>query len=121
MRNSLYLVLTLITLAVLFTCEDNQQNEDGYNICGVTNPEWFMALIEEVESDSMLYFGSVIYRCTYSGDYYFYLDYPLSSCAYCRLYDCDGDLVVWADNNERNDFLEYKTDEKIIWRLGDWN
>ncbi len=101
-------------------CEEEQRNyEEEYNICGVKNPDWFMKLIEEIESDSLYYGGSIILQHEYINTYFFHLDIPVSSCAYCRLYDCNGNLVEWSSEAEFQDYLDNRTNETIIWPWGD--
>ncbi len=44
MHKSLYSLLIVLPFAFFIACEDNKQIDDGYNICDVTNPDWFMVL-----------------------------------------------------------------------------
>lgn len=117
MRNILFISFVLsLSLFLYYGCEEEQRNsEEGYIICGVKNPDWFMNLIEEIENDSLYYGGSVIYQHKYQNTYFFHLDIPVSSCAYCRLYDCDGNLVEWSSETEFQDYLDNRTNETIIW------
>lgn len=108
----------VLTIALLL-CQGCEMNEDepenGFIICGVKNPDWFMVLIEEIESDSLYYGGSIIYQHEYEGSYLFHLNIPLSSCVYCRLYDCAGNLVEWSSTEEFEDYLQHRTNETVVW------
>jgi hypothetical protein len=97
-------------------CEEkNQNSKEAYVICGIKNPDWFMNLIDEIGNESS-YVGSIIYQHTYKSNYYFHLEIPVSSCMYCRIYDCDGNLVEWSSVQ---DYLDNRTNEIIIWHWGD--
>lgn len=111
-------MLLLITLAVgslLSLGCNNAEPEEEYIICDVTNPAWFMELIEEAESKPLYYAGSVIYQHKYKSSYLFHFEIPVSSCAYCKVYDCDGNLIEWSSDEEFTDYLNNRTDETIIW------
>jgi len=83
----------ILNLALISSCGENHNNCDyAYIICGVKNPKWFTDLIEEIENNSF-YIGSVIYQHEYQSAFLFHLEIPLSSCAYCKIYDCDGTIV----------------------------
>jgi len=117
----IFIVLVLGFNVILFEGCEEESSISGkeYIICGETNPDWFLNLIEEVESDTLYYAGSIIYQYEYSDSYFFHLTIPLSSCAYCRLYNCDGNIVEWSSETEFQDFLENRTNEIIIWPSGD--
>lgn len=117
--NQLLIGLLIFGLFAYNGCEkDQQMNEEEYDICGVINPDWFMDLIEEIEND-LYYAGSIIYSHEYNSDYLFHLEIPVSSCAYCRIYDCVGNLVELSSEAEFQDYLQNRSNETIIWHWED--
>ncbi|MFB0517050.1 MAG: hypothetical protein ACETWG_10685 [Candidatus Neomarinimicrobiota bacterium] len=120
--NSYLKPTVLIVSVILFfpSCEEPEENScyDEYNICGEMNPDWFMELIEEAESE-LYYMGSVIYQHEYRGSYLFHFEIPVSSCAYCRIYDCDGHLKEWTSQEQFEDYLNNRKDEKVVWHWHD--
>ena len=68
----------------------------------------------EIE-DNESYWGSKIYRHKYENEFYYHLEVPVSSCAYCDLYEFYGDKVSWS-TNEIEEYLSNRKEEKIIWR-----
>lgn len=110
------LILLLITFIVGFACEKKAHNDSAdINVCGTTNPEWIVEMIDDITDNSSYYAGSKLieYQCT-SG-YYYYLEVPLSSCAYCTVYDCDGSLVEFSDDYTIGDFTNSIQFQKQIW------
>ena len=40
---------------------------------------------------------------------------PISSCAYCEMYDEFGNLFEFSDNEELADFLANRKNQYIVW------
>ncbi len=76
-------------------------------------PEW---LKEKIDSISVIqfYHGAKVYRYTWNGNYVYHIMIPISSCAYCELYDYYGNKTEFT-NDEFSDFLNTKTGEILIW------
>ena len=110
-------IIIVMTILISGNCEWPAEPEGAsyreYNICGAINPDWFMELIEEAESDP--YYLSAIYQHEYGGSYLFHFDSGISSCMYCRIYDCEGHLKEWASQEEFEDYLNNRQDEQVIW------
>lgn len=99
--------LILISILVLFMSSCNKENNPD-------NPQWLEELIIEIQNDEF-YVGSKIYRHQYENEFYYHLEIPLSSCAFCNLYEFNGDQVIWS-HEELEDYLKSREKEKIVWR-----
>lgn len=80
-------------------------------------PDWFQPQIKELESSGECY-DCTITQITYFNKFYYHLYCGYWSCMYCKLYDNEGNLVEW-ENEDFNNFLENKNSEKVIWECGD--
>lgn len=93
---------------LLLNCNDEKPNDTD-------NPIWLEELIDEIENDSS-YVNSIIYRHTWKNDYYYHLYIYYSSCQYCNVYNNAGVIIDWESENNLNDYLNNRKDEKIIWQ-----
>lgn len=52
-------------------------------------PTWLKAKIDSISSNPE-YFGTKVYRYEWKGYLVYHIEIPISSCAYCELYDQKG-------------------------------
>ena len=48
-------------------------------------------------------------------EYIYHISIPVSSCAYCELYNQDGNKML-LDNNMFNNFLNNKKNKVLVWK-----
>jgi len=77
-------------------------------------PEWLTPKIENFEKPGECY-GCAVTRIEYNNQFYYHLYCGIWSCMYCQLYDSQGNLVNW-DQNQFNDFFKKKKNETVIWQ-----
>lgn len=75
-------------------------------------------LIKNIQDDNY-YAGAIIYRREWRVQYDYHLMIPLSSCAYCDVYDQNGKKVVWRDWPLMDDYLRNRKNEQVIWGWND--
>jgi len=83
----------------------------------VENPAWLTELINKIKTDSS-YTGSKIYKHEWKSSDYYELNQPISSCLFCKVYNKDGKLVNWSDEDMES-YLNERKNEEVIWQWGD--
>jgi thioredoxin-related protein len=78
------------------------------------NPQWINTMVDTIKTQDS-YWGSIIYRHDWKSKYYYHLMIPLSSCAYCNVYDENGEKVNWSTENSQ-DYMQNRKNEVIIWK-----
>jgi hypothetical protein len=76
-------------------------------------PEQIQARIGDLTGPE--YAGTIIYRYDWRNAQYYHVMIPISSCAFCEMYDEFGNLFEFADNEELADFLANRKNEFIVW------
>ncbi len=99
-----YILIILITVTI-FACkkEDND----------IVLPNWMQEMTDTLETKDY-YWGSKIYRHEWKTNYYYHIEIPLSSCAYCNVYKENGESVDWGIE-DIEDYWKNKKNEKIMW------
>lgn len=108
----LILNYSLISL-LLVGCSDSVGPFD----CATDAPNWLSTRLESL-SPSSDYIGTTVYRYEWRGAPVYHIEIPVSSCAYCELYDQTGEQMEFADEAEFQDFLENKANEA---QVCEWN
>lgn len=115
---SLQLLLSIIWLLFLFSCEKETSNPElSPKICGVDNPfnqlDWLQQLISS-NTSCTVYNGAKLFSYRYSGIEVFYFINPANSKATCTsaVYNCQGNRLEIAD---WQDFEVNRTNEKLLW------
>ena len=112
MKNPKTALCVVAVLTFLSACEHESE------MLSPEMPDWLAQLIENIEGDDY-YAGAVIYRHEWRGQYYYHLMIPLSSCAYCDVYDQNGKKIEWTGKQQEfEDYLNNRKNEKVVWR---WN
>ncbi|MGE5812370.1 MAG: hypothetical protein ACM339_12760 [Ignavibacteria bacterium] len=106
-------ISSLLSIAFL-SCQKNSLVEP-FNYERDT-PLWLKEKIDYMSTNHD-YFGSKIYRYKWNEKYVYHIMIPISSCAYCELYDQDGIKIQFNDDSF-SDFLENKKDEVLVWEWG---
>ena len=78
-------------------------------------PEWLSQKITEIEN-SNYYFGTVVYRHQWNLKFYYHIMIPVESCAFCKVYDVNGNKIVWSDQSFQ-DYFENRYNEAVIWQF----
>ncbi len=76
-------------------------------------PDWLSNLIADRQNDPH-YWGTIVYRNIWHNRYYYYFFVPISSCAFCEVYEYSGNKVDW----HKNDIMDYsnnRKDETIVY------
>ena len=102
----------IILVLVLFQFSCNKEETPPLEV-----PDFLHPQIEELENSGECY-GCTITKISFNNSFYYHLYCGYWSCMYCNLYDNNGNLVQW-EQEEFSDFLENKTVEQVIWKCGD--
>ena len=113
MHRRAYFYVFVFCLIFIVSCSRDYSTLDAL----AQNPEWLTQLIAEIENEKY-YAGAVIYRHQWHSKFYYHLMVPLDSCAYCRAYDTNGNIIEWT-NESFQDYLENRKNEVVIWGYGD--
>jgi len=105
MRTILF-ILSFITLLGCDKKDDNNSLEQ--------NPKWLVDSISTIDKDPQCN-KDTIYRHTWKSQFYYHFFGYYSSCMYCRVYNYEGKIVSWK-NEDFNDYLLNKKNETIIWK-----
>ncbi len=86
----------------------------GIFVCEKDTPVWLKAKIEPTDA----LYGTRVYRYEWRGESVYYIENPISSCAYCELYDQDGAKIQLTDDPAFQDFLMNSENRTLIceWR-----
>jgi len=103
-----------VLLSIMIVSCDGEGDDSEYEICGKNDPDWFISLIESLETDSTSFRNANVAEFEYNGESLFHVMNPLSSCLYCYVYDCDGNLVEWPSVD---DFQDYEQNREYIAHL----
>jgi hypothetical protein len=103
-------ILIFLFLALLTIC-CNESNSVSYDN---DTPAWLRQKIDDM-SVNINYYGARIYRYEWTGKYIYHIMIPISSCAYCEVYDQFGNKVIFKDDYMFQDFITNKKNEIIIW------
>ncbi len=68
-------------------------------------------------SSNREYYGTNVYRYEWKQNYIYHIMIPISSCAYCELYDSRGKKIK-LNENEFSSFLQTKSNKIIVWEWG---
>jgi len=77
-------------------------------------PDWMKAKIDSISSIPNNV-GTRVLRYEWRGEFIFYIEVPISSCAYCELYDQEGAKIQFTVPGTFEDFLLNKQNEIIVW------
>jgi len=103
-------LIPLLLISVLFFSCEKFNTE-------FRQPVWVQKMTDTLETNDF-YWGSKIYRHEWKSDYYYHLNIPVSSCAYCNIYNKNGESVDWQ-KEDMEDYLENRKNEQIVWRWQD--
>jgi hypothetical protein len=102
-------ILLLVFLFIQFSCQT-----DKTPITNLSTPEWLNSYIEEIQ-DNPDYYGTKIYRYEWREKFVYHVMIPISSCAYCEVYDQSGIKIDFRDDSNFQDFLNHKKNEVVVW------
>lgn len=102
----------MIILFLVLSCK-NGHIADSFDD-GDDTPGWLETKITEM-SENPEYYGTIVTRCTLHGQPIYHIMIPISSCAYCELYDQSGQKVPLSSNEAFTNYLENCQNEIVIW------
>jgi len=103
MKRVQILLLIVFALTIASSCE--KEDVDG--------PKWLEQKIADLSSNES-HVGSTVYSHVWKSDVYYHIEIPISSCAYCEVYDKKGNKLDWAVSDFEGYIAERK-DEKVVW------
>ena len=106
MIKSIIKIIFIIAFFYLSSC-----HKDTSPISNNDIPDWLNSYIEEMKDDPT-YFGTKIYRYVWKRNFIYHIMIPLSSCAYCEVYDQSGTKIEFNDDLIFQDFLN--NDEVLL-------
>jgi len=109
MIKSTGMILLLIALFYLSSCQ-----KDTSPITNIDTPDWLNSYIEEIQ-DEPSYIGTKVYRYEWKGSLVYHIEIPVSSCAYCEVYDQSGMKIEFKDDLMFQDFMNNKKNEVLVW------
>ncbi len=77
-------------------------------------PDWLVSLIDSIDNKPS-YNDSRIYRYEYNSQYYYHLENPNFSCIYCTVYDSNGNIICW-ENENLDSFISKRKNKTLIWK-----
>lgn len=80
-------------------------------------PQWLKLKIDSLDVNPN-YAGTTVYRYNWHSNYVYHISIPISSCAFCLVYDQNGNKIEFTDETVINDFHNNRTNEIIIWQKG---
>jgi hypothetical protein len=101
-----YLIISIIVTLSFLSCNKEEDEQ--------INPQWLKAMTDTIRTKDY-YWGSTIYRHDWKSKYYYHLMIPISSCAYCNVYDENGEKVNWSTENSQ-DYMQNRKNEIIVWK-----
>ena len=101
-------ILSLLSLLVISCYKDNSVEAP------TGTPEWLQAKIDSM-SQNQDYYGTTVYRYKWNGAYVYHIVIPISSCAFCDVYNQSGIKLQFANDAQFQEFLNNRTDAVLIW------
>ena len=105
---------TILLSFFLFIAFLSCQNSVESTIYENNSLQWLNVKIESltVHPD---YVGSKVYRYEWNSNFVYHIMIPISSCAYCELYNSDGSKLIFTNDEKFSDFLKNKKNVVLIW------
>lgn len=105
MKRVKILLLLVFALTIASSCEKEDVDIDG--------PKWLEQKIADLSSNKD-HFGSTVYSHVWKGNVFYHIQIPISSCAYCEVYDKNGNKLDWAVYDFES-YLAERKNEKVVW------
>ncbi|MGE5354208.1 MAG: hypothetical protein ACM3P0_19130 [Acidobacteriota bacterium] len=106
------LFISIIFLAGIAGCK-KENSVEPFNYEKDT-PAWLKEKINTMSQDKS-YLGMKVFRYDWKGGYVYYFDIPTSSCAFCDIYDQDGNKISFSNEKMTQDFLNNRKNQVLIW------
>jgi len=81
-------------------------------------PQWLKVKIDSLAVNPD-YFGTKVYRYEWNSKFTYYIMIPISSCAYCEVYDKNGIKIQFVNDEMFSDFIKNKKNEVLVWERKD--
>ncbi len=98
-------ILIILIIVTIFACKKEDNN--------IALPNWMQEMTDTLETNDY-YWGSKIYRHDWNSKYYYHLEIPISSCAYCNIYDKNGESIDWKIE-DMEAYLKDRKNKIIMW------
>ncbi|MFO7655650.1 MAG: hypothetical protein R6W78_01140 [Bacteroidales bacterium] len=102
-------IIFILSFITLLSCD---KKDDTNNL--EQNPKWLVDLISTIDNNPQ-FNKDTIYRHTWKNQFYYHYFGYYSSCVYCKVYNYDGNIVNW-ENENFDDYLLNRNNEIIIWK-----
>lgn len=106
--NQFVRLISLVLLLVFLSCHKNEETNFPTEF-----PGWLKSKITEVTTDTRLCEITTVTFIEYNGKKYYHLYCMIWSCAYCQLFDEEGNRPDW-DNKGWDDFFAKKKDIQTV-------
>ncbi len=77
-------------------------------------PVWLKQIIVVMTEDQD-YYGTKVYRYEWNGKFIYHIMIPISSCAYCEVYDQEGNKITFENDSAFEEFIKNRINETLIW------
>ena len=101
--------ISQLLILIVYGCHKETSVEPSNNI-----PVWLKVKIDSM-STIQDYYGTKVYRYKWHIEYVYYIMIPISSCAYCEVYNYNGTKIQFENDTQFQDFLNNKNDQVLIW------
>lgn len=100
-------IIVFFVFILFISCKKSESDEF------IENPDWLVDFISSIENDKSYEYDK-IYRHNWKKQHYYHFFKYYSSCIYCKVYDYEGRLVDWS-NEDIDDYQENRRNEVLIW------
>jgi len=80
-------------------------------------PLWLKEKIDSM-SNNQDYYGTKVFRYEWNKRYTYDILIPISSCAYCDVYDQQGNKIQFLSDRMFQDYINNRKNEVLVW---EWN
>ena len=108
----MYYIRTILLIIVLLIIS-NCNNKGEITKSDDEIPIWLDNYISDIENDQY-YISTIIYRHLWRDNYYYHIEIPASSCAYCEVFNHLGIKVDWHLESFE-DYINNRQNGIIIW------
>ena len=101
------IIYFFLLLSSTFICCQNEISNE--------RPVWLKNRISSL-LDNQNNFGASITRYKWNNMYIYHVSIPVSSCAFCELYDQNGRRIKFSSDSLKYDFMNNKADGVNVWQ-----
>lgn len=106
------ILIPLLILACITGCK-RETSVEPFNYERDT-PTWLKEKINAY-SQNKDYFGTKVFRYEWKSSTVYYFAIPISSCAFCDVYNANGIKIFFSSDQMIQDFLDNRKNEVLVW------